>query len=60
MSDVEKAFKTYASGSRERLLELLLPSPDLLHLSEQGHDLYFEVVYPVIEAVVLELIDEGS
>jgi len=39
LNDVEKSFKTYTNGNRERLLELLLPNPDLLHLSERGHDL---------------------
>ena len=54
LNDVEKAFRTYTNGNRERLLELLLPNPDLLHLSERGHDLYFEVVYPAVEAAVLD------
>jgi lysophospholipase L1-like esterase len=60
LNDVEKAFKTYARGNRDRFSELLLPSPDLLHPSERGHDLYFEVVYPVVESVVLELIAEKN
>lgn len=60
LNDVEKACKSYANGNRERLLELLLPSPDLLHLSERGHTLYFETVYPTVEAVVLELITDQN
>lgn len=56
LKDVEEAFKRYTGSSRERLLELLLP--DLLHLSERGHDLYFRTVYPAIETVVLELLEK--
>lgn len=56
LNDVEQAFKTYTEDRPDLLAELLLPAPDLLHLSERGHDLYFEIVYPVLEAAVLELI----
>ncbi len=58
LNDVENGFKAYTDGKRERLLELLMPHPDLLHPSEDGHDLYFEVVYPVIESAVLELVTQ--
>jgi len=53
LNDMEAAFADATGGSRERLLDLLLP--DLLHLSEAGHDVYFEVVYPAVEAAVLDL-----
>lgn len=53
LNDMEAAFADATEGSRERLLELLLP--DRLHLSEAGHDVYFEVVYPAVEAAVLEI-----
>jgi lysophospholipase L1-like esterase len=56
LNDVESAFMEYTKGSRDRLLELLLPSPDLLHPSERGHDLYYNVAYHSIKNVVLELI----
>lgn len=55
LTDVEKQFLSRIKGEREKLLSLLLP--DLLHLSESGHDLYFETVYPAVERAVLELID---
>ncbi len=60
LNDVERAFQEYSQGHRERLLNLLLPEPDLLHLSEQGHHLYFEQVYPAIESTVMELIEESK
>jgi len=43
--DMEKAFEE-AAPTRETLAELLLP--DALHLSEAGHDLYYNVVAPII------------
>lgn len=57
LNDIEEVFKTYTNNSREQLLSLLLP--DLLHLSERGHDLYFKVIHPVIEEAILELINDG-
>lgn len=54
LTDVEKVFFSRVGAEREKLLSLLLP--DLLHLSERGHDLYFETVYPTVEQAVLELI----
>ena len=50
LNDIEAAFGRYTGGSAEALLRLLLP--DLLHLSEAGHNIYFDFVYPeVIKAV---------
>lgn len=41
--DIERAFmQRLANGIQ--LTDLLLPHPDCLHLSEAGHDLYFEIV----------------
>jgi acyl-CoA thioesterase-1 len=58
LNDLERAFAHATDGSPERLSELLLP--DGLHLSALGHDLYFDVVYPVLEAVVSEMLDGGE
>jgi lysophospholipase L1-like esterase len=55
LNEIETVFKKYAGGDRKRLEELLLPAPDLLHLSKKGHDLYFETVYPKVEQAVLEI-----
>ena len=56
LNNVEKAFKDYTKGNRKQLLDLLLPNPDLLHPSERGHDLYFDVTYPTIKNIILQLI----
>ncbi|NIN00286.1 MAG: hypothetical protein GTO24_20070 [candidate division Zixibacteria bacterium] len=58
LNDIEKAFTAYAAGIRERLLDLLLPEPDLLHPSDRGHALYFDIVYPVVRDALLELVGD--
>lgn len=55
--DIESVFITNANGKRDCLKELLLP--DQLHLSEQGHDLYYESAYPVIRRWILEVIQNA-
>lgn len=40
--DIEKAFLTATDGDRSKILRLVMP--DLLHLSEEGHELYFNTV----------------
>lgn len=57
-TDVEMAFHQRTGGRRERLLELLQPAPDLLHLSEAGHDLYLEIVGPTLERALSEVLRE--
>ena len=56
LTDMEAAFRRQTGGSRDKLLPLLQPEPDLLHLSEAGHDLYVEALTPPIEAAVSEAI----
>jgi len=58
LNDIEAVFNARIGGDRARLLELLLP--DELHLSERGHDLYYETVYPVVKSGLLEIIERGS
>lgn len=48
LSDVEFEFERIINGRPEVLASFLLPEPDLLHLSEAGHGLYYDVIYPVI------------
>jgi len=55
LNDVARACQEFADGDHERLEQLVLPAPDLVHLSEKGHDLYLSVVHPQLEAAVLEL-----
>lgn len=52
LNDIEQKFKRFTEGNPDRLLPMLLPEPDLLHLSEEGHRLYAAVTYPVIEEAV--------
>lgn len=56
LTDVEREFEKFIQGDEKRLHSLLLPEPDLLHLSEAGHDLYFKAVYPTIERSLLEIL----
>jgi acyl-CoA thioesterase I len=58
--DIEAAVSEFVGDRPERLLELLHPAPDLLHLSERGHDLYFEAVEPVVSRIVNDLLDRAD
>jgi lysophospholipase L1-like esterase len=42
-NDIETIFRATISGDRQRLLRFVLP--DLLHLSEEGHELYYDIVH---------------
>jgi lysophospholipase L1-like esterase len=52
--DIEAAFLKVTNGERSRLIRLVMP--DLLHLSEEGHELYFNTVEPSLRASVVRLI----
>lgn len=60
LNDIEQFFFEHAGGDPKRLEELLLPAPDLLHLSDKGHELYCRYIGPVVEAAVIDLIEELS
>lgn len=60
LNDIEGVFERTVSGNRERLLELLLPAPDLLHLSIEGHRLYFDATKPIVEDAVQQLLAPES
>lgn len=49
LCDIRAAFDEL---SDHRLEELLLPSPDLLHLSPAGHMRYAELIHPMVAASV--------
>lgn len=56
--DIEAAFdrqdpKTYND-------EMLLPYPDLLHLSEKGHILYMDTILPKIENAIEKIVNSSS
>lgn len=46
LCDIEAAFTGFEV---ERLQDLLLPEPDVLHLSPAGHRLYAETIYPPLK-----------
>jgi acyl-CoA thioesterase-1 len=56
LNDIEAAFDQATNGDKERLSSLLLP--DMLHLSETGHDLYFEIVHPPVYAEVERILKD--
>lgn len=45
LCDIEKSFNHF---SRDQLAQLLLPEPDVLHLSPEGHTYYANVIYPYV------------
>lgn len=45
LCDIEKGFENL---SEEELRKLLLPEPDVLHLSPEGHQFYGSLIYPYI------------
>lgn len=50
LSDIESAFLEHARGNSGEIRNLLLP--DLVHLSEAGHHLYFSVTYPLVRKCI--------
>jgi lysophospholipase L1-like esterase len=57
LNDIERAFLDLSGGSRDRLQRLLLD--DGLHLSVAGHDLYYQLIAPRIEAALLDVYGPG-
>ena len=53
--DVEERFRESIASGRATIDALVLPEPDMLHLSLKGHDLYFSIVSPQVESAVREL-----
>lgn len=53
LCDIDEAFKRRAAG--EGLPALLLPEPDVLHLSPAGHRLYSEIILEHLEAAIDDL-----
>jgi len=60
LNDIEGVFAQHTGGQRERLSDLILPEPDLLHLSEAGHRLYLDVTLPLVESIVGDLIEPDA
>ena len=53
LCDIEEAFAGYDDS---RLSELLLPYPDLLHLSAAGHRCYADRIQPFVERAAAEIV----
>jgi lysophospholipase L1-like esterase len=53
LCDIDAAF---AGFSKEQLADLLLPEPDVLHLSAAGHRVYADAIYPLLESAVKKVI----
>lgn len=49
LCDVEAAFIDFDDAT---LARMLLPEPDVLHLSEEGHRLYADYIYPYVDAAI--------
>lgn len=54
LCDIEAAF---AFASRAQLADLLLPEPDVLHLSASGHQLYADAITPALIAAFQAVLD---
>lgn len=59
LNDMEQVFRSHVERAGGELRPLLLPDPDLLHLSVAGHDLYYDAVYPSVREAVLEIAGEA-
>lgn len=53
LCDIDDVFSKYDLNEREKLL---LPEPDLLHLSPAGHRIYAEAICPILESAIQEFI----
>lgn len=57
LCDIQVAFEAFDD---ERLSAMLLPAPDLLHLSEQGNAVYAETIWPHVERAASVAVGEGT
>lgn len=55
LCDIEKAF---ANVDRDQLSTMLLPEPDVLHLSQLGHEKYASAIFVYIAEAVKQVIKE--
>lgn len=56
LCDIDAAF---AFASQEQLADLLLPEPDVLHLSSAGHRIYSDAITPALIGAVNLILDES-
>jgi acyl-CoA thioesterase-1 len=57
LNDIEKYFLDKTGNDPDHIKSYLLPEPDLLHLNDDGHNLYFQLLYPVISKTIVELLN---
>lgn len=53
-------WQAFAPLSDEELAQLVLPSPDLLHLSQEGNALYAETIWPFVRDAALAVAADES
>lgn len=53
--DMDTHFRLITNNNRNKLLELLLPEPDWIHLSPKGHQVFFDYIYPILDNAVRKL-----
>lgn len=57
LCDIRAAFDPFDD---EKLAAMLLPEPDLLHLSEEGNAVYAEAIWPHVEHAAAAALREGT
>lgn len=55
LCDIRAAFEPFDD---EALTRMLLPAPDLLHLSEEGNSVYADAIWPHVERAAAAALDE--
>jgi lysophospholipase L1-like esterase len=55
LCDIRVAFEPFTN---DELVDLLLPAPDVLHLSEAGNRVYFDAIWPHIEQAITRTLTE--
>jgi lysophospholipase L1-like esterase len=56
LCDIRAAFEPFDD---DKLAAMLLPTPDLLHLSEEGNAVYAEAIWPHVERAATAALGEG-
>jgi acyl-CoA thioesterase-1 len=56
--DVGQEFQNHLEQHAAVMAEFILP--DLIHLSEKGHDIYYGVVQPLVEGAIIDIVARAS
>lgn len=57
LNDIEHFFKEKIIKENLSIYDLVLPEPDLLHLSKIGHELYYKFISPKIEKAIMGILE---